>query len=104
VSTITNSAGSLMKPAGPRVLVGAGEDDVGGELRSRQRRLEAGRAERLRSPAWPGEATAARPETSPDTQKATRRTPIAHDTAATATPERAIRECQSYVKMVPTET
>jgi hypothetical protein len=32
-----------------------GQDDVGGELRGRQRRLEAGRAERLRSPAWPGE-------------------------------------------------
>jgi hypothetical protein len=33
VSTIANSAGSLMKPAGLRSLVGAGEDDVAHRVR-----------------------------------------------------------------------
>ena len=62
-----------------------GENDVGGELRGRQRRLQAGRAERLRSPAWPGErpisnrrvetggshaATVCRPQSTPVDAKA----------------------------------
>ena len=48
----------LVDEAGRAACAGRrGEDDVGGELRGRQRRLEAGRAERLRSPRLAGRTT-----------------------------------------------
>jgi hypothetical protein len=48
----------LVDEAGRAACAGRrGQDDVGGELRGRQRRLQAGRAERLRSPRLAGRTT-----------------------------------------------